>query len=396
MWEYCKDLQDELISLRREFHKMPEIGDWLPDTQARVCEELDKMGIPYKKNTIDSGIIAMIDGGRPGSKVVALRADMDGLPVTEATGLPFASCREGRMHACGHDTHITMLLGAAKVLNEHKDEIPGRVKLIFQTGEETCTGAKNMLKEGALENPHVDAIFGMHSGTILGPDIPSGTFTVSPGCTMASYDHFVIKVTGHGTHGSAPEKGIDPIVAASNIVLALEEIIAREIPGIKPAVLTIGQFHAGFAYNVIPNEVVIEGTTRALEEDVRQYLSKRIEEISKGIAATYRATADYEMIWGAAPLVNDPEMAALAADAAEKVVGPKFVVRDQGNPVMGGEDFAYYLAQRKGAFFVVSTANHEKHTDYPHHNPKFDVDEDILWKGAAVYVSTAIEFLSRS
>ena len=202
------------------------------------------MGIPYTKNKIDSGVIGLIKGGRPG-RVIALRADMDGLPITEETGVPYASKHEGRMHACGHDNHVTMLLGAAKVLNDHKSELAGSVKLIFQTGEESCTGSQNMLKEGVLENPGVDAIFGMHIGSILDPDIPSGKVIVTPGCCMASYDHFVLKVTGVGCHGSTPEKGVDPIVAASNIVLALEEIVAREVASTKPAVVTIGQIHAG-------------------------------------------------------------------------------------------------------------------------------------------------------
>lgn len=393
LWENCKKLQGELVALRREFHQIPELGDDLPETQAKVCAELDKLGIPYRKNTIDSGIIAMIKGSKPG-KVIALRADMDGLPVTEATGLPFASKHEGRMHACGHDTHVTMLLGAAKVLNEHKAELKGSVKLVFQTGEETCTGAKNMLEEGVLENPHVDAIFGAHIGTIFGPAYPSGTMIVTPGCDMASYDHFVLRVIGKGTHGSAPEKGVDPVVVASNIVLALEEINAREIAPTTPAVLTIGKIQGGFAYNVIPNEILIEGTTRALEENVRQYLAKRIGEVAQGIAASYRAKCEYEMIWGAAPLVNDPEMAALAAKCAAKVIGAEHVVTKLPAPTMGGEDFAYYLQKCPGAFIVMSSCNHEKHADYPHHNPKFDVDEDVFWTGSAVFVAIAEEFLN--
>lgn len=392
MWEKCKELQNDLVCLRREFHQIPEVGDHLPETQARVCAELDKMGIPYKKNTVDSGVIAMIEGGQPG-KVIALRADMDALPITEGTGLSFASKHEGKMHACGHDTHITMLLGAAKVLNENKASLKGTVKLIFQTGEETCQGAKNMLKEGVLENPHVDAVFGMHIGSIIDPNIPAGNLIVVPGCCMASYDHFILKVKGTGCHGSTPEKGVDPIVAASNIVLALEEIVAREVASTKAAVVTIGQIHAGFAYNVIPNEVFIEGTTRALEEDVRQYLGKRIGEVAEGVAKAYRATCEYTMQWGAAPVVNDAAMAALAAEAATKVVGSDKVITTRPAPNMAGEDFAYYLMERPGAFMFLSSANHAKHTDIPHHNPKFDIDEDVLWNGSGVFVSIVEEFL---
>lgn len=394
MWEKCKSLQSDLVALRRQFHQIPELGEQLPETQALLCSELGRMGIPYKKNTLDSGVIALISGGKPG-KVIALRADMDGLPIKEATGLPFASKHDGCMHACGHDTHITMLLGAARVLNEHKADLKGTVKLIFQTGEETCTGSQIMLKEGVMKDPHVDAVFGMHIGTILGPDIPSGKLIVTPGCCMASYDHFVLRVKGKGCHGSTPEKGVDPIVVASNIVLALEEIIAREVPSTKASVVTIGRIHGGVAYNAIPGEVEIEGTTRALEESVRQYLAKRIGEIAQGIAASYRAECDYKMIWGAAPVVNDNEMAKLAADAAVKVVGKDDVITSVPEPNMGGEDFAFYLNECPGAFMFLASSNREKHTDYPHHNPHFNVDEDVLWKGSAVFVSIVEDYLGR-
>ena len=394
MWEKCKSLQNDLVALRRRFHQIPELGEDLPETQALLCAELDKMGIPYKKNTLDSGVVALIEGGKPG-KVIALRADMDGLPITEATGLPFASRHEGRMHACGHDTHMTMLLGAAKVLNENKAGLKGTVKLIFQTAEETCTGSQIMLKEGVMENPHVDAVFGMHIGTIIDPNIPAGTVIVTPGCCMASYDHFVLRVTGKGRHGSTPEKGVDPIVVASNIVLALEEIVAREVPSTKAAVVTIGRIHGGIAYNAIPGEVEIEGTTRALEEEVRQYLGKRIGEIAAGIARSYRAECKYEMIWGAAPVVNDDEMARLAAGAAVKVLGEDGVITSVPAPNMGGEDFAFYLRERPGAFMFLSSSNREKHTDGPHHNTRFDVDEDVFWKGSAVFVSIVEDYLGR-
>ncbi|MDY3868965.1 MAG: amidohydrolase, partial [Pyramidobacter sp.] len=212
---------------------------------------------------------------------------------------------------------------------------------------------------------------------------------------MASYDKFILKVSGVGCHGSTPEKGVDPIVTAANIVLALEEVVAREISSTRPAVLTIGQIHAGFAFNVIPNEVVIEGTTRALEEEVRQYLARRIGEVASGIAASYRAKCELEMVWGAAPVVNDNEMAALAAKSAEKVVGADCMITSRPAPNMAGEDFAYFLMQRPGAYMFLSSANHDKCTDIPHHNPRFNVDEDVLWKGSAVFVSIVEDYLGK-
>ena len=292
MWEQCRDLQDELVAMRRELHRIPELGGELPQTKAYVAGKLTEMGIPFVENKTDSGLVALIQGGKPG-RTIALRADMDALPITEENEVPYKSTHEGCMHACGHDTHMTMLLGAAKVLNAHKDQIPGTVKLLFQTDEEGSKGAQRICEEGHLDS--VDAIFGTHIGTIISKDIPAGTVICTPGCCMASFDQFVIKVKGFGCHGSTPEKGVDPVNIAAHIVISLQEVLAREIAAVKPAVLTIGHIEGGFTYNVIPSEVLIEGTIRALEEDVREHLAKRIEEIAKGTAATFRGEAEVEM-----------------------------------------------------------------------------------------------------
>ena len=390
MWQECKELNDYLVGIRRNLHQIPELSTDLPKTQAAVCAELDKLGIEYKKNNADSGIIGLIKGGKPG-KTILLRADMDALHITEQTGLPFASTN-GCMHACGHDAHAAMLLGALKVINKNKDKLNGNVKFVFQTGEETCKGAKIAIKEGVLDG--VDAVFGMHIGSILDPKIPSGTFIVIPGCCMASYDRFILKVKGTGCHGSTPEKGVDPVTIASHIVISLQEVIAREIAAPSPAVITIGKIGGGFAYNVIPNEVEIEGTTRAFDDGVRQFMAKRIGEISSSVAATFRGSCDYEMDWGAPPVINDAEMAKLAGNAAIRVLGAENVQTSRPSPNMAGEDFAYYLAERPGAFMFLSSSDPAKHTDIPHHNPKFDVDEDVLHQGSAVFVAIVEDFLS--
>ena len=390
MWQECKELNDYLVGIRRNLHQIPELSTELPKTQAAVCAELDKLGIEYKKNNTDSGIIGMIKGGKPG-KTILLRADMDALHITEQTGLPFASTN-GCMHACGHDAHTAMLLGALKVINKNKDKLNGNVKFVFQTGEETCKGARIAIKEGVLDG--VDAVFGMHIGSILDPKILSGTFIVIPGCCMASYDRFILKVKGTGCHGSTPEKGVDPVTIASHIVISLQEVIAREIAAPSPAVITIGKIGGGFAYNVIPNEVEIEGTTRAFDDGVRQFMAKRIGEISSSVAATFRGSCDYEMDWGAPPVINDVEMAKLAGNAAIRVLGAENVQTSRPSPNMAGEDFAYYLAERPGAFMFLSSSDPAKHTDVPHHNPKFDVDEDVLYQGSAVFVAIVEDFLS--
>ena len=390
MWEKCKGLQEELVSMRQELHQIPETGGDLPKTKAYIMGKLKELGIPFVENATDSGLVATIEGGKPG-KTLALRADMDALPITEENDVPYRSKHEGKMYACGHDTHVTMLLGAAKVLNENKENIHGNVKLLFQTDEEGSRGAERLCAEGHLNG--VDAIFGTHIGTIISKDIPAGTVISTPGCCMASFDKFVIKVKGFGCHGSTPEKGVDPINIASHIVINLQEVVAREIAAVKPAVLTIGHIEGGFAYNVIPSEVLIEGTIRALEEDVRQELAKRIGEIASATAAAFRGEVEYEMIWGAPPVINDAGMAKLAADCARDIVGDEKVIDHVDAPNMGGEDFAYYVKQVPGAFLFLSSANPEKHTDVPHHNPKFNVDEDVFWIGSALFVRIAEKFL---
>ena len=390
MWEKCKELQNDLVAMRRELHQIPETGGDLPKTKAYVVKKLNELGIPFEENKTDSGLVATIQGGKPG-KTIALRADMDALPIKEANDVPYISKHDGMMHACGHDTHMTMLLGAAKVLNENKADIQGTVKLFFQTDEEGSRGAERMCAEGRMEG--IDAIFGTHIGTIISKEIPAGTVICTPGCCMASFDKFVIKVKGSGCHGSTPEKGVDPINIAAHIVINLQEVIAREIAAVKPAVLTIGHLEAGFAYNVIPSEVLIEGTIRALEEDVRQELAKRIGEIAKATAETFRGEVEYEMIWGAPPVINDADMAKLAADCAREVVGADMVIDHVDAPNMGGEDFAYYVMKAPGAFMFLSSSNPEKHTDVPHHNPHFNVDEDVFWIGSAVFVKIVERFL---
>ncbi len=390
MWKECKDLQEYIVGLRRDLHQIPEIGLDLPETSAYVATELDKIGIPYVRSEKDSGIIATIQGGKPG-KTVCLRADMDALPITEETGLPFTSKHVGCMHACGHDSHTAMLLGAGKVLWAHRAEIAGTVRLMFQTSEEQSRGAEVMIENGGVDG--ADAVFGTHIGTILDKAIPTGTFIVSSGCCMAAFDKFVIKVNGKGCHGSTPEKGIDPVNIAAHIVLALQAITTRELNATRPLVLTIGKIQGGSQYNVIPSEVVIEGTIRTLEEEVRQFTAKRIGEIAQATAAVFGGNVEYEMIWGAPPVINDNQMAALAAKAAKKVLGDDKVITELKAPNMGGEDFAYYLEKLPGAFMFLSSSNPEKGTDVSHHNPKFDVDEDVFWEGAAVFVAIVEEFL---
>ena len=382
----CEALQEYVLGLRREFHRVPEIGTRLPKTTRLVTDELDKLGIPYTQHRADGGIIAEICG-RSGGKTVALRADMDALPIEEKTGLPFSSEHKGRMHACGHDAHIAMLLGAARELIAARERFSGTVRLIFQTGEEIARGAREIIDDGCMDG--VDAVFGMHIGTLLGEKYPSGTLIVPNGCCMASFDRFVLRVRGYGCHGSSPEKGIDPILIASNIVLALQSIVSREIPAAMSAVLSLGKIEGGTQYNLIPDEVTLEGTTRALRPDVREKLARRLEEIASRTAEVYGGQCRCHIDLGAPPLINDEDLSALAVEAIRQAM-PTVPVSDRIDvPNMGGEDFAHYLQHTRGAYLFLSTFSHEKGTDIPHHKERFDIDESVLWEGSAAFAAIA-------
>lgn len=362
----------------------------LVKTQEYIAKELDRLGISYKKNKNDSGIIGEIKGGHSG-KTILFRADIDALPIREDTGVAYCSKHDGYMHACGHDAHAAMLLGALRILQENRENLNGNVKFVFQSSEEQLKGASVAIEEGALEN--VDAVFGTHIGSILDPNIPSGKLIVVPGCCMASADRFVLNIKGVDCHGSSPEKGVDPVTIASNIVLALQTVIAREISALHSGVLTIGKISGGFSYNVIPNNVEIEGTIRTLDANIRQYIAKRVEEIAKSVAATFRGSCDVEIDWGAPPVINNEEMAEFAANTAKKILGEDEVITSMPGPNLGGEGFAYYAEQKPSVFMFLSSSNPEKQTNIPHHNPKFNIDEDVLYKGSAMFVALAEDFL---
>lgn len=376
--EEWMDTNEFVRHIREELHQIPELGLNLPMTRAYICKELDKLNIPYKLNEKDSGLVATICGNKEG-KVLAFRSDMDALPMGEETGLPFSSQHPGIMHSCGHDAHAAMLLGTARILKAHEAEIPGTVKLIFQSAEETAKGAKAMIEAGALHDPEVDAIYGLHIASIPNANLPTGTLLVTPGCAMVSYDRFILDIKGLGCHGAIPEKGIDPIVIGSNIVLALQEIIARETGATIPAVVTIGSFVGGDTFNIIPDSAHIEGTIRAVEEADRQRIVKRIEEISTSIAAAYRGTCTMTMDWGAPPVVNDEKMVEIAREAGKEVLGEENVATKAALN-MGGEDFAYYLLEKPGAYMFVVT-----NSEYPQHNPHYEFERGLLWRGPAIF-----------
>jgi amidohydrolase len=387
-----KKIEKDIINWRRKLHQIPEIGLNLPKTSRFIMDELDNMNIEYHTLVNGNAIVGLIKGKEEG-KTIGLRADTDALPVKEETGLEFAS-DNGYMHACGHDGHTAILLGVAKVLNENKDKFEGNVKLLFQPGEEYPGGAKPMIEEGALENPKVDAVMGLHLGN-LGKEIPKGKIGVSYGAMMAAVDVMYIKINGKGSHGAYPHQSIDPIVTASEIVLALQTIISREVDPVEPAVVSVTRIDGGFNHNIIPDSVEIQGTIRTVNEDTRQRISRRIEEIVKGITMAHGASykIDYEFCYPA--LINSEEFTKGFVESAKRII-PEDDIVEMKSPVMGAEDMSFFLQRVPGTFFYLSNLGKIDGEFHPHHNPKFDIDEGEMWKGAALIIQGTIDWLNKN
>ncbi|MCI6004336.1 MAG: M20 family metallopeptidase [Blautia sp.] len=387
IFESANQLKQELIEIRRTIHQCPEAGPVLPETKKFVMNKLKEYG--YEPEEIcESGIVATIEGSQPG-KTILLRADMDALAIKEEAPVPFAS-RNSFMHACGHDMHTTMLLGAARLLKQYQKDIRGKVKLVFQPDEEGFTGAKSMLKAGVLENPAVDAGMALHvnSGT------PSGMVLCGLGTCMAGCTLFRIRVKGKGCHGAMPETGIDPINIAAHIYISLQEIIAREIAPVKPAVVTIGKFSGGKAPNIIPEEVILEGTIRTLDRELSGHIYKRIEEISTQTAALFRGEAVVTEISSAPPLHNDKEMTGTIAGYLKEAYDPdKVIVFEQGG--MGSEDFASYTYEIPCSYLLLGAGTAQENELYgkPMHNDHVVFNEDILPLGSAIFVYSALRWL---
>lgn len=385
-----KKIEEDIISWRRNLHQIPELGLELPKTSKYISEKLDEMGIKYKSLVNGNAVVGLIEGNGEG-KTIAIRGDTDGLPIKEETGLSFASTN-GNMHACGHDGHASMVLGAAKVLNNNRDKFKGNVKLIFQPGEEYPGGAEPMIKEGVLENPKVDAIMGLHAGR-LSPEVPNGKIGVRFGNMMASMDRVFIKIKGKGSHGAYPQNSIDPIIIASEVVLAIQSIVSREIDTVEPAVISITRITGGFNQNIIPDEVELEGTIRTFNNDLRKQIAIRIEEVVKGIVLAHRGDYEYEYNFRYPPLINDYDFTKKFLESAKKIVPEEDIIEIK-HPLMGGEDMAFFLEEVPGTFFYLSNLNKIDGNYYDHHTSKFDLDESQLWKGTALFVQRAIDYLN--
>jgi amidohydrolase len=371
-----KTIESYIIDTRRHIHMYPETAYEEEKTAAFIDEELKKIGYETVK-IAKTGVMAILRGGQDG-KTVALRADIDALNITEENDLPYCSKISGKMHACGHDGHIAMLLGSAKILFKYKDQLKGKVKLLFQPAEEGGGGGKRIVEEGHIDD--VDAIFGIH----LWHELPAGVIGTRKGGMMASADEFSITIKGKGGHAAAPHQTIDPTAVLTDIYNSLQKIISREVDPLANAVLTTPMFKGSNAFNVIPPQATLRGTFRTMDHEIRNHIVKRIQEIVNGYCKAWRCEG--EVIFNPGdmvdipPLLNDNQ----AVDELSAILNSLDTVTEM-DPTMGSEDFAFYLQKTKGAFIALGIYNEEKGITFPHHHPKFDVDEDVLWKGAAIY-----------
>lgn len=389
----AKALHPEIQAHRRWLHSHAETGFDLAETKPYVKSALTQMGYAVTECG-KAGLLATV--GKPGGKVLLLRADMDALPIPEESDVDFA-CRNGRMHACGHDMHTAMLLGAAKILKAHESELGGTVKLMFQPAEEIFEGSKDMIASGVLENPRPDAALMIH--VAAGMPFPAGTVVVSaPGVSAPAADYFTIRVHGKGCHGSAPQNGIDPLTAAAHILIALQEIHARELSASDEAVLTIGAFHAGEAGNVIPDTAVMGGTIRTYDENTRAFLKQRMTAIAGSIAEAFRASAEVSFGSGCPTLVNDQALSEAVTGYLKDLLGASgaFTTAELngGKPARGGgsEDFAYVSHEVPSLMLALAAGEPSRGYAYPQHHPKVKFDESVLSTGAAVFVDCALRY----
>ena len=381
-----RNLQPQLVEWRRRLHQKPELSFEENLTAEFVSQKLQEWGIEHQIGIAKTGIVAIIESGKPGP-VLAIRADMDALPIQEENEVDYRSQHNGIMHACGHDGHTAIALGTACYLAKHKHSFSGKVKFIFQPAEEGPGGAKPMIEAGVLKNPDVDAIVGLH----LWNNLPLGTVGVRSGALMAAVEVFDCTIFGKGGHGGMPHQTVDSIVVTAQIVSALQAIVARNIDPIDSAVVTVGKFHAGDTHNVIADTAQIGGTVRYFNPKYQGYFDKRIEQVITGICQSHGANYKFDYCALYPPTINDVKMAELVRSVAESVVEtPAGIVPEC--QTMGGEDMSFFLQEIPGCYFFLGSANPEKNLAYPHHHPRFDFDETALGMGVEMFVRCVEKF----
>jgi amidohydrolase len=384
--ERIADMKDWLVEIRRTIHMHPELGFEEIETSKLISEWLEKFGLKAKRGLAKTGVVGLLEGKEPG-RTVAIRADMDALPLEEANPVPYASKIKGKMHACGHDAHVAILLGVAKFFAPLKDRVKGNIIWIFQPAEEGGGGGRVMVEEGVLENPKVDAVFGAH----VFPFLPVGKVGVYEREGLAAADRFTIKIIGKGGHAASPHVTKDPILAAGHLITQIHSIVSRNINPLDSGVVTIGKVSGGTAFNIIPDEVELLGTVRSLNPQVREELKSRIEQVIQGIVRSFGMDYRFDFKYGYPVLINDSEMSKLVATACSKGIGKENV--EVLRPSMGGEDFAYYLEKVPGSFFRLGCRNEEKGIVHPYHSSLFNIDESVLPIGVEMFVRIINQYL---
>lgn len=385
-----QDFEKEIIKIRREIHANPELSFQEFETSKLVAAKLRSLGIAVKTGVGGTGVVGLLKGGVEGN-VVGLRADMDALPVHEDVDIPFRSKKDGVMHACGHDTHVAMLLGTAMLLKKHSEELHGSVKFLFQPAEEHGGrgGAKPMIEDGAMENPKVDYVFGLH----IDGDLPSNVFGLRGGPVMAAPDSFRMEIRGRGGHGSQPHTTIDPIFVATQVISALQGVSSRMIDQTQPFVISICSIHGGSKDNIIPDNVKMEGTIRTLDEKVRSQAKKHVANVTKAVCKAFKASCTIEFMEDAYPVtVNDEKVTKRVFSILRTIKGTKTT---EMKPILGGEDFSRFLHKAPGVFYFLGTRNPEKGCVNSNHSSKFKVDEDVLKYGSLSLTKLAMEFGAR-
>ncbi|ANF95674.1 M20 metallopeptidase family protein [Paenibacillus bovis] len=378
--------QEQIVSWRRHMHQYPELSFQEVKTAQFIADTLTGFGYQVRTGVGEGGILADLQGGQPGP-TIAFRADFDALPIHEENDVPYRSQNDGVMHACGHDGHTAALLGVAKVISQHQEQLEGNVRFIFQHAEEQIPGgAKAMIEDGALEG--VDEVYGAHLASYL----PLGRIGVIAGPSMAAADGFSIVIQGKGGHGAKPDQTIDSIVIGSQVVSSLQHIVSRHVNPLKSAVVTVGVFQAGSAFNVIADKAKIEGTVRTFDPEVRKQIEESIRTLVHGITLAERASYTIDYTHGYPAVVNPPEQADQVRDIVINTLGEEALF-DIPEPSMGAEDFAYYLEHRPGNFFYVGSQNESEHTGFPHHHPRFDIDETALLNTGYVFLGIIAEKL---
>lgn len=413
----ARRLFEELRAIRRDIHMHPEIGLEEVRTADIVSSYLEALGIETKTGVAGTGVVGLLKGnktsameegiqgrvgvvnplkdnnpspaGRPHSpRVIALRADMDALPIQDKKDVEYSSKIPGKMHACGHDGHVAMLLGAAKLLAHRRNAFRGTVKFLFQPAEEGPGGALPMVEEGCLENPHVDAVVGIHVHT----EMPVGKIGIKYGPCSASADSIRIRIMGCGGHGAMPHRSIDAVVVAAHVILALQTVSSREVDPVEPVVVTVGAIHGGYRHNVIADEVSMEGTVRCFNQDLRQELPDRIKRIIDGVTRAFRAQYEFAYDFGYPPLINDDALTRFVADSIRAFLGDE-AVQVMKEPSMGAEDFSYFARAVPGTFIRIGAAKSGNAVNHPSHSPLFDFDERAIPIGSAVMARIALDFL---